>query len=98
MTVLSLVAKQDYLEKVARPRDPIRAVSEFVWNELDADATRISIEFGLNGLGGIEEIVIRDNGIGISHAHAARDLGNLGDSWKRTSHRTPKLQRALPGK
>ena len=33
MTTFSLIAKQDYLEKVARTRDPIRAVSEFVWNE-----------------------------------------------------------------
>lgn len=98
MTVLSLVAKQDYLEKVARTRDPIRAVSEFVWNALDADATRTSVEFGLNVLGGIEEIVIRDNGVGISRAHADRDFGNLGNSWKRTSQRTPRLQRALHGK
>src|SRR5271166_6614335 len=98
MTVLSLIARQDYLEKVARTRDPIKANSEFVWNALDADATRISVEFGLNVLGGIEEIVVRDNGIGISRAHAERDFGNLGDSRKRTPHRTPKLQRALHGK
>jgi hypothetical protein len=32
--VLSLIAMQDYLEKVARTHDPIRAVSEFVWNAL----------------------------------------------------------------
>ena len=98
MTTFSLIAKQDYLEKVARTRDPIRAISEFVWNALDADATRVSVEFALNVLGGIQEIVIRDNGIGINHTQAARDFGNLGDSWKRTSHRSPKLQRALHGK
>jgi hypothetical protein len=98
MTVLSLIAKQDYLEKVARTRDPIRAISEFVWNALDADSTRVSVEFGRNSLGGLEEIVIRDNGIGISHDRAERDFGNLGDSWKRTSQRTPRLQRALHGK
>jgi hypothetical protein len=65
---------------------------------LDADATRISVEFGVNGLGGIEEIVVRDNGVGISHAHAERDFGNLGDSWKRNSRKSPSLQRALHGK
>lgn len=98
MTTFSLIAKQDYLEKVARTRDPIRAVSEFVCNSLDADASRVSVEFGLNVLGGIQEIIIRDNGTGISRVHAARDFGNLGDSWKRTSHRSSKLQRALHGK
>jgi hypothetical protein len=50
MTTLSLIAKQDYLEKVARTRDPIRAISEFVWSALDADATSISVEFAMNGL------------------------------------------------
>ena len=98
MTTLNLVAKQDYLEKVARTRDPIRAIAEFVWNSLDADATRISVEFGRNGLGGIEEIVIRDNGTGISHSHAARDFGNLGASWKRETIKSPGFQRALHGK
>ncbi|MGH9894278.1 MAG: ATP-binding protein, partial [bacterium] len=98
MTVLSLRAGQDHLEKVASTRDPIKAISEFVWNAVDADATRVSVEFVLNVLGGIEEIVIGDNGTGISHAHAIRDFGNLGDSWKRTSHRTPALHRALHGK
>jgi Histidine kinase-, DNA gyrase B-, and HSP90-like ATPase len=98
MTTFSLIAKQDYLEKAARTRDPIRAVSEFVWNSLDADASRVSVEFGLNVLGRIQEIIIRDNGAGISRVHAARDFGNLGDSWKRTSHRSSKLQRALHGK
>jgi hypothetical protein len=98
VTTFSLIAKQDYLEKVARTRDPVRAIAEFVWNALDADATRISVEFGVNVLGGVQEIVIRDNGVGISHAHAERDFGNLGDSWKRTTQKTPGLQRALHGK
>jgi hypothetical protein len=98
MTVLSLRARQDYLEKVASTRDPIKAVSEFVWNAVDAEATHVAVEFVLNPLGGIQEIVIRDNGTGITHAHAGRDFGNLGDSWKRTSLRTPQLHRALHGK
>ena len=75
MTTFNLIAKQDYLEKVARTRDPIRAISEFVWNALDADATQISVAFTVNVLGGIEEIIICDNEIGINHVqiyHAPR--------------------------
>jgi hypothetical protein len=98
MTILSLIAKQDYLEKVARTPDLIEAISQFVWNALDADATEVFVEFELNSLQGIQAIIIRDNGVGITHAHAERDFGNLGDSWKRQLHRTPKLQRALHGK
>jgi DNA mismatch repair ATPase MutL len=48
-----------------------------VWNAVDAEATRVSVEFVLNPLGGIQEIVIRDNGTGISHTNAGRDFGNL---------------------
>ena len=98
MTVLNLRAGQDHLEKVASTRDPIKALAEFVWNAVDAEATRVSVEYVLNALGGIEEIKIRDNGTGISRAQAERDFGHLGDSWKRASHRTPTLHRALHGK
>jgi hypothetical protein len=32
MTKLSLQAKQDFLEKEASTRDPIKGIAEFVWN------------------------------------------------------------------
>jgi hypothetical protein len=50
MTVLNLRAGQDHLEKVASTRDPIKALAEFVWNAVDAEATRVSVEFVLNAL------------------------------------------------
>lgn len=98
MTVLSIHAKQDYLEKVAKTRDPIRAISEFIWNALDADATVVKVEFVQNPLGGIQDIIIQDNGTGISRTSVERDFGNLGASWKRTSRGTSKGGRALHGK
>ncbi|PPQ34614.1 Histidine kinase-, DNA gyrase B-, and HSP90-like ATPase [Rhodoblastus acidophilus] len=98
MTILKLHAKQDHLEKVARTRDPIKAISEFVWNSLDAEATNVFVDFKRNALAGIEEIVIRDDGVGINQMHAASDFANLGDSWKRSQGRTPNLERALHGK
>ena len=45
MTVFTLKAKNDHLQKVASTRDYIKAISEFVWNALDADATAVSVEF-----------------------------------------------------
>lgn len=98
MTTLNLAAKQDHLEKVAKSRDPVKAISEFVWNALDADATRIDVMFETNPLGGIQAIVIRDNGSGITPSQAQRDFSSLGDSWKRQSRRTPLLSRVLHGK
>lgn len=98
MAVFDLLARQDHLEKVANTREPVRALAEFVWNALDADATHVEVDFVLNALGGIDRIEIRDNGTGISHARAERDFANLGNSWKRKAPRTPGLNRAVHGK
>ena len=40
MVVLTLMAKHDHLQRVASTRDYVKALSEFVWNALDADALR----------------------------------------------------------
>jgi Histidine kinase-, DNA gyrase B-, and HSP90-like ATPase len=79
MTQLTLKAKNDYLQKVASTRDFVKAIAEFVWNALDADATQVSVELIKNALGGLEKLVIRDNGSGISHKRAAHDFESLGD-------------------
>ncbi|WP_375762640.1 ATP-binding protein [Bradyrhizobium sp. B025] len=97
MTILTLTAQQDHLEKVARTHDPIKAISEFVWNGLDANATNVEVSFAFNPLGGIESIHVVDNGDGITPARANKDFANLGDSWKKTASRV-RSQRALHGK
>jgi hypothetical protein len=98
MVVLTLKAKNDHLQKVASTRDFIKAISEFVWNALDADAPRTNVELVRNALGGLESIVIRDNGTGITKARAEHDFESLGESWKLHTARTPVLGRALHGK
>ncbi len=98
MTVLTLKAKNDYLQKVASTRDYVKAIAEFVWNALDADATKVSVDLVKNALGGLERIVIRDNGTGISSKRAAHDFESLGESWKLKKSRTPILSHAIHGK
>jgi DNA topoisomerase VI subunit B len=98
MVVLTLKAKNDHLRKVASTRDFIKAISEFVWNALDADAPYTSVELVRNTLGGLESIAIRDNGTGITRARAEHDFESLGESWKLHAARTPVLGRALHGK
>jgi hypothetical protein len=71
MTILTLKAKNDYLQKVASTRDYVKAISEFVWNSLDADTTEVSVELARNALGGLDSIIIRDNGTGITSNRAA---------------------------
>lgn len=98
MVVLTLKAKQDHLQKVASTRDYVKALAEFVWNALDADATRVSVEFPRNVLGGLGSIIIRDNGAGITAARAEHDFESVGESWKLKTNRTPVLSHAIHGK
>jgi DNA mismatch repair ATPase MutL len=44
MAILELKAQHDALQKIATMRDPVKALAEFVWNALDADATEVSVE------------------------------------------------------
>jgi len=97
MTTLNLHAKQDFLERDAATRDPIRALAELVWNALDADAKKIEVILDRNDLGGLSGIRVVDDGKGISAESAEHDFGNLGDSWKREAQRTS-LGRAIHGK
>lgn len=97
MTILQLKAQQDALQKAALTRDPVRALAEFVWNALDADASEVYVEFDRNALRGIEGIAVRDNGTGITAERANVDFDNWGGSWKRTRVRTDG-NRAFHGK
>ncbi|UJX46356.1 ATP-binding protein [Xanthobacter sp. YC-JY1] len=97
MTVLQLKAQQDALQKAATTRDPIKALAEFVWNALDADATEIAVELDRNALDGLDGIAVRDNGKGITGERANTDFENWGASWKRSRSRTD-LNRAIHGK
>ncbi len=93
-----LKAMNDHLQKIAAMRDPVKALAEFVWNAVDADASEVSVGFGVNALGGIGSIFIKDNGNGITHARAVHDFDCLGDSWKMKTALTPGSKRSLHGK
>ena len=86
MATLSLLPGQDHLEKVAKTSDPLRGLSEFVWNALDGDALNVSVVFEKNDLGGIHTIKIIDDGTGIRATALQQEYSqvtaNLG---KRTS-------------
>lgn len=97
MTVLQMLAQHDALQKLAVSRDPIKSIAEFVWNALDADAEEVQIDFQRNALGGIESIVIRDDGTGITEQRALSDFQNLGLSWKKEIRRSTN-NRVLHGK
>ncbi|HPO30347.1 MAG TPA: ATP-binding protein, partial [Candidatus Hydrogenedentes bacterium] len=87
MKTIRVEVRDDHLETLARTR-PMPALAELVWNALDAEATRVTVIFTENTLGGIERVEVRDNGHGLSHEEAVAAFGNLGGSWKRMSRRS----------
>ncbi|MEQ9823205.1 MAG: ATP-binding protein, partial [Puniceicoccaceae bacterium] len=88
----------DFVEKQTTRADPIQAVSELIWNSLDAEASEVHVEFEFNDLaGGLSKIYIIDNGTGFSHEEATSLFGKIGGSWKRQKRQTPKLRRMIHG-
>ena len=86
MNKIPIEAKKDFLERLSAAA-PLKALSELIWNGLDAGADSVSIKLELNRLQGLERIRITDTGNGINHAEVPMLFGNLGESWKKTKNR-----------
>ncbi|MBK8160418.1 MAG: ATP-binding protein [Rhodospirillaceae bacterium] len=86
----------DHLQKLASAK-PIQAVSELLWNAVDADATRIDLEIESDEIA-MRSVVISDNGHGIPHEDVEALFGQLGGSWKGLRNRSKKKGRLLHGK
>ena len=95
MKKIHLTAKKDFIESLTTAR-PLAALSELIWNGLDAQSDRVNISLTLNRLDGLESIQVRDFGEGIEHSRAEELFGSLGESWKRNASK--QRRRALHGK
>lgn len=94
---VQLSVQDDFLAGQTRAH-PLTALSELIWNGLDADATSISVELKHDDLaGGLSQIAIYDNGDGFPRADARALFGNLGGSWKRLSRRSRRKGRMIHG-
>jgi hypothetical protein len=98
MKIVNVEVKDDYLQRAVGGVNPIHAVAELIWNGLDADAQTVTVEFVRSSLGAIDEIVVKDDGHGISYTEADDAFGNLGGSWKRPGQKSRKYKRILHGK
>jgi len=79
--------QSDFLEKITRAK-PVLAIAEFIWNGLDADASKMDVFVEQNNLGAMSRIIVRDNGTGMEYKDAPDFFQSLGGSWKRTSATT----------
>ncbi len=80
--LLELQVQGDFVDRLTAAR-PVQAISELVWNALDAEATRVSIRLEETSVGTLNAIVIEDNGHGMKPQDAQALFINLGGSWKR---------------
>ena len=76
---------------------PLTAITELIWNALDADADDVRVVLVENELQGVVEIRVEDDGHGMTHERAVEGFQSLGGSWKRLAGRSPG-GRALHGR
>lgn len=77
---------------------PGKAISELIWNALDADADRIDVELKTNVMGGVTRITVTDDGHGMTADEATESFKRLGGSWKAHASATRAKGRALHGR
>ena len=94
---VSITIRDDFMERQTRA-EPVHALSELVWNSLDGDASKVSVDFEFKDLaGGLSKIIVADNGDGFSRDDAPTLFGNLGGSWKRNSRQSRMKRRVMHG-
>lgn len=63
-------------------RTPAVGLCELVWNAFDDDATTVEVTIEANGLGGVDQIHVTDDGNGMTEERAHKAFSTVGDSWK----------------
>ncbi|MER5531856.1 ATP-binding protein [Streptomyces sp. NPDC002677] len=81
---ITLRVEQDHVEGVAKLNDPVGAVIELIWNALDADATRVTVEIERNEIDGVSKVIVSDDGHGMPSEACPSYFDKLGGSWKKT--------------
>jgi len=93
--IFQVEAQEDFVEKLT-VASPVQALAELIWNAVDAEATKVSVEMDTSTLG-LRSIRVRDNGHGIPPQEAEQLFMHLGGSWKRHSNKSKNGKRVLHG-
>lgn len=94
-TELELQVAKDHLESLTKASGT-SALTELIWNSLDADASYIDISFESTPIG-LKSITIEDDGHGVSHNDALEVFSSIGGSKKKEKGYSPG-QRVYHGK
>jgi hypothetical protein len=78
---LTLRAQKDFIDRLSQaPR--LSALEELIWNAFDERARNVMVQFHINGMDGVDRIVIADDGQSLSYDCAPGAFENLGKSNK----------------
>jgi len=94
--LLTLDIQEDFAEKLATGR-PAQALTELIWNGLDAESSTIKITVEIGQIG-LEAITVSDDGHGMPRSEAKDLFRNLGGSWKKQQKVSKGGSRHLHGK
>lgn len=79
---LELSVKNQSIETSGITKDYKEALCEYIWNGFEANATQVSLSYIDNGIGGVSEVIIEDNGDGICFASLEDTFGTFLASQK----------------
>jgi hypothetical protein len=96
--LVRVTVEPDHLERFARPSRSLNGIAELIWNGLDAEATLVEVAVSENELGGVDSVMVSDNGHGMTYEEATHDFSLLGGSWKLEAGRSKGGERILHGK
>jgi len=85
---IDIGVERDHIEAQTKANG-ITALSELIWNSLDADATEINVDYRSTALGGYEYIRVKDNGHGLTYEKAQDVFSRLGGSEKKVKTQSP---------
>lgn len=86
--ILDLGVEKDHIDSLTKASG-ITALSELLWNSLDADSSIINVDFKRNSLGNYEYIRVSDNGHGLTYSKAQEVFARIGGSEKKIVSQSP---------
>lgn len=73
--IIPVSVKNQSIDSSGITSDYKAAISEYIWNGFEANATTINIEYTLNEAFGVRELTIKDNGDGINYNELGETFG-----------------------
>lgn len=73
--IIPVSVKNQSIDSSGITSDYKAAISEYIWNSFEANATKVSIEYTLNEAFGVRELIIKDNGDGINYNELGETFG-----------------------